>query len=103
MKIHNYGDLIILEYNNTELYQPNGERHLISSEYTQLENWLFSQLSRMPQYAVRDPENLRYRIVDKIVKKCYWKDLASAKRFVSMLLRNYVAQFKSLPDVEVKK
>jgi hypothetical protein len=50
-----------------------------------------------------EPENLRYRIVDKIVKKCYRKDLASTKRFVSMLLRNYVAQFKSLPDVEVKK
>lgn len=101
MNIHDYGDLIILEYNGAELYTPNGERHLKSEEYIQLENWLFSVFSKMNQYAVRNPENLRYRLVDKIVR-CLLEKCCFCKKLRVYAPQKLCGRFKSLPDVQVR-
>ena len=102
VEIHYYGNVIILQYNNCELYRLNGERHLTSAEMIQMENWFFKTISGMNPLAVRDPERLRYELLEKIVRKAYWKNVANAKNFASYLLREYTGRFSSLPEVQIK-
>ena len=77
VEIHYYGNVIILQYNNCELYRLNGERHLTSAEMIQMENWFFKTISGMNPLAVRDPERLRYELLEKIVRKAYWKNVSN--------------------------
>lgn len=105
MKLHEYGALIILEYDNRTLYQQGGEKRLTRDQQIQVENWYHKRAQSLPRHIqtyFNMYEGLRHKILDNIVFQAYWKGIKDAKEFIDYILYNYIEAGYELPEIRIQ-